>query len=107
MNKKLYVGGISFQASEQDLSDFFATVAQPVSAKIITDRETGRSRGFGFVEMASEEDAQKAIDQLNGTELSGRTISVSIAQEKREGGNGGNGGGNFRGDRKPFQKRSY
>ncbi len=98
MNKKLYVGGISFQASESDLNDLFATIAQPVSAKIISDRETGRSRGFGFVEMPSEEDAQKAIDQLNGTEQWGRTISVSIAQEKRD--NGG-----FGGDRKPFQKR--
>lgn len=103
MNKKLYVGGISFQASEDDLHSLFATIAQPVSAKIIMDRESGRSRGFGFVEMASEEDAQKAIDQLNGTEQWGRTISVSVAQEKTEGGprRGGNGGG----ERRPFQQR--
>ncbi|HSE56470.1 MAG TPA: RNA-binding protein [Candidatus Paceibacterota bacterium] len=105
MNKKLYVGGISFQASEDDLNNLFASIAQPVSAKIIMDRESGRSRGFGFVEMATEEDAQKAIDQLNGTEQWGRTISVSVAQEKTEGGprRGGNGGG----DRRPFQRRSF
>lgn len=100
MNKKLYVGGISFQASDADLQDLFATVAQPVSAKIITDRETGRSRGFGFVEMSSEEDAQKAIDQLNGTEQWGRTINVSIAQEKPKGNFGG-------GQRQSFQKRQF
>lgn len=90
MTQKIYVGNLSFDTSESDLSTLFAEVGQVESARIITDRDTGRSRGFGFVEM-SEENAAKAISQFNGTELDGRALTVNEAkpQVKREGGGGG------------------
>ena len=80
MNKKLYVGGIPYSTSEDALREFFSEAGEVESAAIITDRMTGRSRGFGFVEMATEEGAQKAIDTINGKELDGRTLSVSEAR---------------------------
>lgn len=80
MNKKLYVGGIPYSTSEDALREFFSEAGAVESAAIITDRMTGRSRGFGFVEMATEEDAQKAIEMMNGKELEGRTLSVSEAR---------------------------
>ena len=105
MNNKLFVGSLSWDTTDQTLGDFFAQCGSVSSAKVLTDRETGRSRGFGFVEMGSSEEAQKAVSELNGKELDGRTINVSEAkpQEPREnrggfgGGSGGNGGGGFRG----------
>ena len=94
MSQKIYVGNLSFQTTETDLSDLFAQAGEVESARIITDRDTGRSRGFGFVEM-SEENAAKAISQFSGTQLDGRELTVNEArpQVKREGGGGGGGGG--------------
>jgi RNA recognition motif-containing protein len=93
---KLYVGNLSFQTSNQDLNDLFATAGTVESANVIEDRETGRSRGFGFVEMASQEDAQNAIAQLNGKEVDGRELKVNEAKA-REDRSGGGGGGRGRG----------
>ena len=92
---KLYVGNLSFQTSSQDLEEMFAGIGVVESATVVEDRETGRSRGFGFVEMASPEDAQKAIAELNGTEQGGREIKVNEAKprEDRGGRGGGYGGG--------------
>ena len=82
MGKKLFVGNLSFDTSDKDLREFFSTVGTCVSATVLTDRATGRSRGFGFVEMESEGEAQRAITQLNDQELQGRRISVSEARER-------------------------
>ena len=99
MNNKLYVGQLSFAVDSNMLGEFFAAAGDVVSAKVITDRDSGRSKGFGFVEMASDQDAQNAIQQLNGKDLNGRTINVSIAkpQEERPRRSGGGGGGGGRG----------
>lgn len=78
----LYVSNLGFQVSDNDLRKLFEGYGQVSSAKVITDRETGRSRGFGFVEMDSEKDANAAMSKLNGKEMDGRTISVSVAREK-------------------------
>lgn len=78
----LYVSNLGFQVSDNDLRKLFEGYGQVSSAKVITDRETGRSRGFGFVEMDSEKDATAAMSKLNGKEMDGRTISVSVAREK-------------------------
>ena len=95
MGTKLYVGGLPYSTTEQQLSELFAPQGSVTSAKVITDKFTGQSRGFGFVEMATGEEAQKAISALNGTQMGGRTITVNEAkpQEKRSGGYGGGGGG--------------
>tara|TARA_B100000749_G_scaffold280455_1_gene276667 strand:- start:106942 stop:107220 length:279 start_codon:yes stop_codon:yes gene_type:complete len=90
MSNKLYVGNLSFQMQEDALKDAFASHGSVVSAKIITDRETGRSKGFGFVEMENEEQAQAAIDGLNGQEVDGRSLRVSVAREQQRGGGGRN-----------------
>ena len=94
MTKKLYVGNLSFQTTEGDLSGLFEQAGAVESVRIITDRDTGRSRGFGFVEMG-DEDAEKAISQFNGTDLDGRALTVNEArpQANREGGGGGGGRG--------------
>jgi len=92
MGKKLFVGNLSFDTTNGELESLFAQIGPCDSAAIITDRATGRSRGFGFVEMSSSSDADRAIAELNGRELQGRTITVSEARE-REGGGGGGGGG--------------
>jgi RNA recognition motif-containing protein len=84
MKSKLYVGNVSFQTNENDLENLFSQYGDVNSVKIITDRETGRSRGFAFVEMAGETDAQKAIEGLNGKEAFGRSLRVNIAQEKKD-----------------------
>jgi RNA recognition motif-containing protein len=99
MSTKLYVGNLSFSTTEASLGDFFAQIGSVASVKLITDRDTGRSRGFGFVEMSSPDEAEKAISELNGKELDGRAISVSEArpQAPRTGGGGGFGGGGGRG----------
>jgi len=80
MNNKLFVGSLPFRLSEQELADHFAQAGQVVSAKIILDRATGRSKGFGFVEMGTPEEATKAISMLNGSDLGGRSISVDMAK---------------------------
>jgi len=101
MGTKLYVGGLPYSTTEQQLSELFAPQGSVTSAKVITDKFTGQSRGFGFVEMSTEDEAQKAISALNGTQLDGRTMTVNEAkpQEKRTGGGGGGygGGGGDRG----------
>jgi RNA recognition motif-containing protein len=92
---KLYVGNLSFQTSSHELEEIFAGIGSVESATVVEDRETGRSRGFGFVEMASQEDGQKAIAELDGSEQAGRNIKVNEAKprENRSGGGGGYGGG--------------
>ena len=101
---KLYVGNLSFQTSNQDLNDFFGNLGTVQSATIIEDRETGRSRGFGFIEMSSKAEAENAIAQLDGKDLDGRSLKVNEAKprENREHGNGTKrggfkGGGGFKG----------
>lgn len=86
---RLYVGGIPYQTTEQDLADLFSQVGQVTFSTVITDRDTGRSKGFGFVEMSNDEEAQAAIDQLNGSMLGNRTITVNEARERQSGGNRG------------------
>lgn len=100
MAKKLYVGGLAYQTSQQSLQDLFAQAGNVASVAIITDRMTGQSKGFGFVEMATEEEAQNAINMFNGKELDGRTITVNEArpQEPRPAGGGFSRGGGGRGD---------
>ena len=102
MGKKLYVGNLSYSTTEDDLRDTFAKIGEVASAKLIIDPTNGRSKGFGFVEMATDEDAQKAISTLNGTMLHDRTINVNEArppQQRDRGGYGGGGGGGGRGGR--------
>jgi cold-inducible RNA-binding protein len=84
MATKLFVGSLSYNVNDAQLKDFFATVGEVVSANVITDRDSGRSKGFGFVEMSSEQEAQEAIKQLNNKELDGRSISVSEAKPREE-----------------------
>lgn len=94
MNSQLYVGNIAFTTKEEELKDFFTAAGTVTSAKIIIDRETGKSRGFGFVEMSNADEAQAAVEQLNGKDLNGRQLRVNIAQEKQ--------------NKKPsFQKKSF
>ncbi len=94
MSTKLYVGNLSFDTSSQDLEELFGQVGTVESASVIEDRDTGRSRGFGFIEMASKEEAEQAIDQFNGKEVDGRELKVNEAKprENRSGGGGGGGG---------------
>ena len=93
MGKRIFVGNLPFSATDQVLSDTFAQYGAVESAKVIVDRATGRSKGFGFVEMATDEEAATAIEKLNGAEYEGRTITVNEAREMqpREGGGGGYG----------------
>src|ERR1019366_8416003 len=95
MSAKLFVGNLSFNITENDLQDAFAAHGTVIEANLMMDRATGRPRGFGFVTMSSPEEAQKAIDALNGKELGGRALTVNIARprEERTGGGGGGGGG--------------
>ena len=86
---RLYVGGLPYQTTEQDLYDLFEQVGQVAQVSVITDRETGRSKGFGFVEMSTDEEAQAAIARLNGTLLENRTITVNEARERQTGGSRG------------------
>ena len=80
MAKKLFVGSLPYSTTSDQLRDIFAKIGQVVEANVVMDKMTGRSRGFGFVEMATEEDAKKAVDSLNGTEIDGRKIFVSEAR---------------------------
>jgi RNA recognition motif-containing protein len=101
MNSKIYVGGLPYAVTDQQLSDLFAPFGAVQSARVITDKYSGQSRGFGFVEMATSQEAQAAISALNGTQMGGRTLTVNEAkpQEPRMGGaggaRGGGGGGGF------------
>mgnify|MGYP001132220593 CR=1 FL=1 len=93
MEKKLYVGNLSYSTSDSGLEALFATVGNVLSASVVMDRETGRSKGFGFVEMADSAAAQAAIDQLNGKELDGRAIKVAEAKPRAPRDDRGGGGG--------------
>jgi cold-inducible RNA-binding protein len=94
MAMKLYVGNLSFQTSSEDLQQLFSQAGTVESASVVEDRDTGRSRGFGFVEMATKEDGEKAIEQFNGTDLAGRNLTVNEARPREDrGGRGGGGGG--------------
>jgi RNA recognition motif-containing protein len=105
MSTKLYVGNLAFQTTSQQLQELFAQAGTVESASVVEDRDTGRSRGFAFVEMSTKEEATAAIDQFNGKELGGRSLKVNEAKprENRSGGGGrgfgGNGGGGFGGNR--------
>jgi RNA recognition motif-containing protein len=102
MGKKLYVGNLTYGVSDSDLEQMFAAHGTVQSAQVIMDRDTGRSKGFGFVEMGSDQEAQAAIAALNGKEMDGRTLTVNEARPREErgggggyrGGRGGSGGGN-------------
>ena len=98
MGSKLYVGGLPYAATESQLTTLFAAHGTVESARVITDKFTGQSRGFGFVEMSSDSEAQAAITALNGAEMGGRTLTVNEArpQEPRTGGGFGGGGGGGR-----------
>jgi RNA recognition motif-containing protein len=92
MAVKLYVGGLSYSTTSEALREHFAQCGTVESATVITDRYSGQSRGFGFVEMATQEEAQKAVSTLNGQRLDGRTIKVELANPQGAGGGGGRGG---------------
>ena len=97
MARKLYVGNLPYNTAEQDLQELFASAGAVETVNLMRDMATGRARGFGFVEMASDEDAQNAIAQLNNFEYGGRNLTVNEARPKVSGGAGGYGGGNDRG----------
>lgn len=109
MSNKLFVGNLSFDTAENDLQDAFAAFGTVTEANLMMDRTTNRPRGFGFVTMSTPEEAQKAIDGLNGKELGGRALTVNVARPREErsggggggrreyGGGGGGGGGGYRG----------
>ncbi len=96
MGNKLYVGNLSFRVTSEDLQEHFATAGEVQSANVVTDRETGRSRGFGFVEMADDDAATTAIAQFNGSEYDGRNLVVNEARPRED---RGSGGGGYRGGR--------
>ena len=93
MNRKIYVGNLSFSTTEDELRELFRTYGQVQSAAIVSDRMSGQSRGFGFVEMSTEDEARAAISVLDGRELGGRQLKVNEAKERTGGGAGGGGGG--------------
>ncbi|MDE3067161.1 MAG: RNA-binding protein [Verrucomicrobiota bacterium] len=101
MNSKLFVGNLSFDTTENDLHDAFAAHGTVVEANLMTDRSTGRPRGFGFVTMSSPEEAQKAIDALNGAQIGGRALTVNIARPREERSGGG------RGPRREYGRSRY
>ena len=98
MGKKLYVGNLAYSLGDEELEQLFAAHGTVQSAKVIVDRDTGRSKGFGFVEMGSDQEAQAAISALNGKEIDGRALTVNEARPREEGGGGGgHGRGGFGG----------
>ena len=97
--KNIFVGNLSFNTNEDELRQLFEGYGQVDRVAIMTDRDTGRSRGFGFVEMTNNEDGEKAIAALNGSQIGGRTINVNEARPKNDRGGGGGGGGRERGNR--------
>ncbi|HEV3469654.1 MAG TPA: RNA-binding protein [Pyrinomonadaceae bacterium] len=100
MSMKLYVGNLAFQTSSNDLQELFGQAGTVESATVVEDRDTGRSRGFGFVEMSSKEEGQAAISQFNGKEVNGRSLTVNEARPREDRGNRGGGGrGGYGGNR--------
>jgi RNA recognition motif-containing protein len=100
MSTKLYVGNLAFQTTSQELQELFAQAGTVESAAVVEDRDTGRSRGFGFVEMSTKEESAAAIDQFNGKEVNGRALKVNEAKPRENRGGGGGGGrGGFGGNR--------
>ena len=97
MGKKVYVGNLEYATTDQDLTKMFEPYGTVQSAQVIMDRDTGRSKGFGFVEMGSDQEAQAAITALNGKEVDGRSLTVNEARPKTEGGGGRGGSGGGRG----------
>jgi RNA recognition motif-containing protein len=97
MGRRLYVGNLSYDTTELELRETFGKFGTVADAKVVTDRDTGRPRGFAFVEMSADQEAQEAIAQLNGRELGGRALNVNEAQERSGGGGGGRSGGAGRG----------
>jgi cold-inducible RNA-binding protein len=97
MSSRLYVGNLPFDVTEQHLTQHFATCGEVRSVTVMMDRESGRSRGFAFVEMATPDLARKAISELDGKDLGGRSLRVAVAQERERGGGGGGGGDRRRG----------
>ena len=93
MSTKLFVGNLDFKVTENDLQDAFAAHGTVIEANLVTDRTTGRPRGFAFITMSSPEEAQKAIDGLNGKDLGGRALNVNVAREREERSGGGGRGG--------------
>jgi RNA recognition motif-containing protein len=93
MGRKIYVGNLAYSIRDSDLEDLFSEHGTVSSAQVIVDRDTGRSKGFGFVEMSSDQEAQAAISALSGRELEGRTLTVNEARPREEGGGGGRRGG--------------
>ena len=90
---KIYVGNLSYSTTDEDLEGAFASHGAVTSAQVVTDRDTGRSRGFGFVEMTSQEEAEAAIQAMNGANLQGRPLRVNESRPREGGGGGGGGGG--------------
>jgi RNA recognition motif-containing protein len=97
MGSRLYVGNLPFDTTENDLQDMFAQAGAVTSVELVQDRQTGKSRGFAFIQMGSDADAQKAIETLNGKDVGGRAMTVNEARPREE--RGGGGGGGFRGGR--------
>lgn len=113
MSQNLFIGSLAYATTDDSLKAFFETIGEVTSARVVTDRDSGRSKGFGFVEFADEANNQKAVDDLNGKELDGRAINVNLARPKEDrprrdfnggGDRGGNGGGNGGGS---FRQRSW
>jgi len=103
MSQNLFIGSLAYATTDDTLKAFFETIGEVSSARVVMDRDSGRSKGFGFVEFTDEANNQKAVDQLNGKELDGRPINVSLARPKEDrprrdfnGGDNNNGGGSFR-----------
>jgi RNA recognition motif-containing protein len=105
METRLYVGGLSYDTTEDQLRTYFAQAGTVTSVQVITDRDTGRSKGFGFVEMSSQAEMNKAIQLFNGKELDGRTLTVNQAKPREERGGGGGRGGDRRGDDRRGDRR--
>ena len=110
MSTKLYVGNLAFQTTSQELQELFAQAGTVESASVVEDRDTGRSRGFAFIEMSSEEEANSAIEQFNGKEVGGRALKVNEAKPRENRGGGGrgfsnNGGGGYSGNGRRSEPR--